>query len=192
MSISICAWPIFSLPAQSNRPHRSQCASRSGAQSWCSASSSTRFTIRRRTWGLLIRMNALTSASPSRVVMRSVNGSDEGSRPGRASPAGAPSKKNAIDTCRIWQACCSRTRADAVRAFLIFLDLLERDAERIAELRLAHVQHHTAHTQATANMLVYGVGRLLAGHRFFSQESEHRSIMDTRLILVAPLCRVRR
>ena len=84
------------------------------------------------------------------------------------------------------------TRADAVRAFLIFLDLLERDAERIAEPRLAHVQHHTARTQATANMLVYGVGRLLAGHRFFSQESEHRSIMDTRLILVAPLCRVRR
>jgi hypothetical protein len=32
-------------------------------------------------------------------------------------------------------------------------------------------------------MLVYGVGRLLAGHRFFSQESEHRSIIDTRLIL---------
>jgi hypothetical protein len=40
-------------------------------------------------------------------------------------------------------------------------------------------------------MLVYGVGRLLAGHRFFSQESEHRSIIDTRLFLVAPLYRVR-
>src|SRR3974390_3465277 len=34
---------------------------------------------------------------------------------------------------------------DAVGALLIFLDLLERKAEGIAELLLAHVKHHPAH-----------------------------------------------
>jgi hypothetical protein len=64
-------------------------------------------------------------------------------------------------------------RADPVSAFFVFLDLLERDVERIAEFRLAHVQHHSAHTHAGANMLVYVVGQLWRAIVFFSQEIEH-------------------
>src|SRR6266851_10112089 len=66
-------------------------------------------------------------------------------------------------------------RADPVSALLVFLHLLEGDAERIAQPRLTHVQHHTAHTHATANMLVYRIGRFSTSHRLLSQESEHRS-----------------
>src|SRR6266576_1513992 len=55
------------------------------------------------------------------------------------------------------------TRADAVGAFLVFLYLLKRDAERIAELRLAHAEHHPAHAYAAADVPVDRVWGLL-GH----------------------------
>jgi hypothetical protein len=54
---------------------------------------------------LLIRMNAFASASPSRVAVKSVNGSDEGDRfldVCAAGTCGTPSNKNATGTCRIW------------------------------------------------------------------------------------------
>jgi hypothetical protein len=37
--------------------------------------------------------------------------------------------------------------------------LLEREAERVGEIRLAHAQHHAAHTHTTANVLVDGIGK---------------------------------
>jgi hypothetical protein len=37
-------------------------------------------------------------------------------------------------------------RADAVGALLVLLDLLEGDAELLAELFLTHAQHHSTET----------------------------------------------
>jgi hypothetical protein len=45
-------------------------------------------------------------------------------------------------------------RADSVDAFFVFLDLLKRDAERVCELRLAHVEHEAAHAYAGADVLI--------------------------------------
>src|SRR3984957_18470425 len=53
---------------------------------------------------------------------------------------------------------------DAVGAFLVFLDLLKRQAERVAELLLAHRQHHPAHAHAAADMFVDRVRRLFGDH----------------------------
>src|SRR5207244_346121 len=53
-------------------------------------------------------------------------------------------------------------RADAVRALLVFLDLLKRQAQCVAEIRLAHCQHHPAHAQTTADVLVDGIWGILA------------------------------
>jgi len=57
------------------------------------------------------------------------------------------------------QAAC----ADAVPAFLIFLHSLERQAERIAEFRLGHPKHQTAHAHSISDVGVsMGVVRPLA------------------------------
>src|SRR5687768_13674264 len=50
--------------------------------------------------------------------------------------------------------------ADAVGALLVFLHLLEGQAERVAELLLTHAQHHAAHAHATPDVLVGRVGSL--------------------------------
>ena len=55
-------------------------------------------------------------------------------------------------------------RADAVRALLVLLHLLEGEAERVAELFLTHAEHHAAHTHACAHVLVGRIGRLLRHH----------------------------
>ena len=52
-------------------------------------------------------------------------------------------------------------RANAIRSLLIFLHLLERDAEGIAKLRLVHTEHHSAHAHPAAHVLVDRVERLL-------------------------------
>src|SRR5690606_14855265 len=52
-------------------------------------------------------------------------------------------------------------RADAVRALLIFLDLLECDAEQLSELLLAHAEHVAAQPDATADVHVYWIWFLL-------------------------------
>jgi len=44
--------------------------------------------------------------------------------------------------------------ADAVRAFFIFLHLLERHAERVAEIRLGHIKHQAAHANALPHVFV--------------------------------------
>jgi len=54
-------------------------------------------------------------------------------------------------------------RPDAVGAFLVFLHLLEGEAERITQFFLAHCEHHAAHAHPAANMLVDGVGSLFCG-----------------------------
>jgi hypothetical protein len=51
---------------------------------------------------------------------------------------------------------------DAVGAFLIFLHLLEGEAERVTQLFLAHCKHHAAHAHPAANVLVGGVRGLLS------------------------------
>src|SRR5438477_13202370 len=54
-------------------------------------------------------------------------------------------------------------RADAVGALLVLLDLLECQAERVAEGCLTHRKHHPPHANAGADVLVDRVGALL-GH----------------------------
>jgi len=53
--------------------------------------------------------------------------------------------------------------ADPVGAFFVFLNLLERKAERFAQLFLAHTQHDTAHPDAAADILVNRIRRF-GGH----------------------------
>jgi hypothetical protein len=67
--------------------------------------------------------------------------------------------RNLQRTGRMLQA----TRADSVRAVLVFLNLLECNPENVAELGLTHPKHHAAHAQPAADMPVGGIGRLL-GH----------------------------
>ena len=52
--------------------------------------------------------------------------------------------------------------ADAVGAFLVFLHLLEGQAEGVAEFFLTHAQHHPTHAHARADMLVDRIGVFLA------------------------------
>ena len=51
--------------------------------------------------------------------------------------------------------------ADAISPLLVFLHLLEREAERVAELLLTHAEHHPAHTYSTADVLVGRIGAFL-------------------------------
>ena len=51
--------------------------------------------------------------------------------------------------------------ADAVRALLVFLHLLESQAERPAQFLLAHCKHFPAHAHSAADMPVNGVWSLL-------------------------------
>ena len=46
---------------------------------------------------------------------------------------------------------------DAVRAFLVFLHLLEGEPERVTQLLLAHSKHKAAHPHPAADVLVDGV-----------------------------------
>jgi hypothetical protein len=45
-------------------------------------------------------------------------------------------------------------RSNAVGALLVFLHLLEGEAERIAKLLLAHCKHQAAHAHPTADVLI--------------------------------------
>jgi len=47
--------------------------------------------------------------------------------------------------------------ADAIGALLVFLELLERQAEGVRDIGLAHIKHETPHSQAAADMLVGGI-----------------------------------
>jgi hypothetical protein len=51
-------------------------------------------------------------------------------------------------------------RTNAVRPLLILLHLLERDPHCIAELRLAHAEHHSAHPHAIGHVFIDYVERL--------------------------------
>ena len=53
--------------------------------------------------------------------------------------------------------------ADAVGALLVFLNLLESQAERLTELFLTHAEHDAAHADTAADILVNRVGRF-GGH----------------------------
>src|SRR5712692_7316385 len=51
--------------------------------------------------------------------------------------------------------------ADPVPTLFVFLNLLESEAKRIAELLLAHSQQHTTHSNPAPHMLVRGIRQLL-------------------------------
>src|SRR6185295_14100194 len=75
------------------------------------AISITRSTTRRRSFALGMRTKVLTRASPSEVARKSVTYSGEGASPNSfclPGGAGAPSKKNDTETCRISEICCRR------------------------------------------------------------------------------------
>jgi hypothetical protein len=55
-------------------------------------------------------------------------------------------------------------RADAVRALLVLLYLLESHAKSIPELLLAHRKHHSTHAHAIAHMRINWIWRLLGHH----------------------------
>ena len=76
---------------------------------------------------------------------------------------GAPSKKNSTGTCRIWDICCNRLGPHAVGAVLVFLHLLEGEAECGTKLLLAYCKHLAAHPHPPADMLVDGVRRIFRG-----------------------------
>jgi hypothetical protein len=57
-------------------------------------------------------------------------------------------------------------RPHTVRSFLVFLDLLEREPEPVAELRLAHSEHQPAHPDPAAYVFVDRVGGLFKGCLF--------------------------
>jgi hypothetical protein len=86
-------------------------------------------------------MNALVSWSPS-FVDRAVR-----ARAVLLSKRTRPAPANFGD---MLQAAC----ADAVRALFIFLHLLERQAECIAQIRLGHIKHHTSRAHPTPDMFV--------------------------------------
>src|SRR5580704_6181456 len=54
-------------------------------------------------------------------------------------------------------------RPNAVRAFFVFLYLLESKPKRITKLFLAHTQHHPTHSHPASHMPIDGVRGLL-GH----------------------------
>ena len=54
----------------------------------------------------------------------------------------------------VLQAAC----ADAICPFFVFLHLLEREAQLIGELFLAHAEHEAAHADAATDMFVGGMG----------------------------------
>jgi hypothetical protein len=53
------------------------------------------------------------------------------------------------------------TCADAVRSIFIFLQLLERQTERIGDIRLGHIKHQAAHAHAFSDMFVGRVYSIL-------------------------------
>ena len=71
---------------------------------------------------------------------------------------GRPSKKNGIGTWRKFRYLLKLAGTDSIDALLVFLDLLEREAERVGKLGLAKAQHEAAHAHAAADVLVGRVG----------------------------------
>ena len=102
-------------------------------------------------------MKAFVNKSPSGVARKSDMWEGEGAsfilsvEPCRLI---APSKKDATGTCRMLGDLLQPARSDAVSALLVFLHLLEREAERIAQFSLAHCKHHAAHAHPAADVLV--------------------------------------
>ena len=50
--------------------------------------------------------------------------------------------------------------ADAVHTFFVFLNLLKGDANLVGQVRLAHLEHQTAHADAAAHVFVDWVWRI--------------------------------
>lgn len=57
--------------------------------------------------------------------------------------------------------------ADPIHAFFVFLDLLECDPERFAELLLAHIHEDSLHPNAIADMSINRIRRLVHGYSRF-------------------------
>ena len=67
--------------------------------------------------------------------------------------------------------------ADPIGAFLVFLHLLERDAERVGKFGLAEAKHEAAHAHAAADVLIGWVGWFSHGA---ASSPERQSILANR------------
>jgi len=114
-----------------------------------------------------MRMNAPISLKPSELETKSSISTIDNAlplEPCGADALGAPSKE------RYWHLkdmgdLLQSAGPDAVGAILVFLHLLEGEAERVSQLFLAHCHHLAAHPHPAANVLVGGVRGLLRGNR---------------------------
>src|SRR4030095_1362604 len=130
------------------------------------AISCTSSTILRRRSAFSIRMNAPISLKPFESDTKlSIWAIDNALpwEPCGADAFGAPSKQKATGTCRNVGDLLQPARSDAIGAALVFLHLLEGDAECIGQLRLAHCKHLAAHAHPAADVPVGGVRGLLRG-----------------------------
>jgi hypothetical protein len=79
--------------------------------------------------------------------------------------SGTPSKKNSTGDLQYLRNLLQSARAEPVRALLVFLYLLKREAELLAQLLLADAQHHPPHTHPAADVLVERVRGLFGWHQ---------------------------
>ena len=74
-------------------------------------------------------------------------------------PLGPPSNRNETGTCKYFGDLLDAAGADPVGALLVFLNLLEGQAQCFAEFFLAHAQHDAAHAHTAADIFVNRIGR---------------------------------
>ena len=103
-----------------------------------------------------MRVKARVSARPSDVARKS----ERGRRSASVLPSASPCRSGRLRTKTIpapgdFGDLLNAARADAVGALLVFPRLLSQ-AERIAELFLAHAEHDATHAHATADILQQG------------------------------------
>ena len=124
----------------------------------------TRSTMARRALASEMRTNALLSSSPSRLRR---NSTIELSAGFSANPAGsscAASRRRRVLVEELHRHAEHLRQieqpagADAVDALLVLLDLLEGQAELLAELLLAHAEQHAAEAHPAADMHVDRIG----------------------------------
>jgi len=115
--------------------------------------------MRRLSLGSLIRMKAFVSKSPSGVARKS-----DTLRRGcffhsvsRTVQVGRTLEEERYRNLQNVGDLLQAARSDAVSALLVFLHLLEGEAERIAQFLLAHCKHQAAHAHSAADVLVDGV-----------------------------------
>ena len=147
----------------------------------------TRSTMARRALASEMRTNALLSSSPSRLRRNSTMELSAGfsREPVPACRCGSSAERRLLVEKLHRHAEHLRqieqpAGADAVDALLVLLDLLEGEAELLAELLLAHAEQHAAEADPAADVHIDRIGpsrALLA---------RPRSLDDTRVVSTLP------